>query len=122
VVTAWPGFFPATELVFSVDAGFRYLYYPGSLHGAGFREIAKALFSPGLTDRELENLEADRLPGMELDGGRYNLLAGLSVDLYFRSGGFVSPRAMIAVPLLSSLTGSGLGWWWELSLGLGWMF
>lgn len=122
VVTAWPGFFPATELVFSVQAGFRYLYYPGELHGAGFREIAKAVFAPKLSDRELENLEEDRLPGMEVDGARYNLLAGLSVDLYFKSGGFVAPRAMIAVPILSSLSDSGLGWWWELSLGLGWMF
>jgi len=31
VATARPGFFPATELVFSANAGLRYLFYPGSV-------------------------------------------------------------------------------------------
>ena len=122
VATAWPGFFPATELVFSVDAGLRYIYYPGSFSKMGFREVAAAVFSPRLTDPERENLEGDRLPAMDIDAGRYNLLVGFSVDLYFQSGGFLSPRAMIAVPVFSGFSESGLGWWWELSLGLGWMF
>ena len=121
VATAWPSFFPATELVFSLDAGFRYIYYPGALSGAGFREVAGAIFSPRLNDRELENLEEDRLPAMEVDGGRYNVLAGGSLDLYFQSGFFLSPRVMVALPIMSQFTESGLGWWWELSLSLGWM-
>ncbi|MGI5861529.1 MAG: hypothetical protein ACOX6T_05665, partial [Myxococcales bacterium] len=122
VATAWPSFLPPLELVFSLDVGFRYIYYPGALSGAGFREVAGAIFSPQLNDRELENLEEDRLPAMEVDGGRYNLLAGGSLDLYFQSGFFLSPRVMVALPIMSQFTGSGLGWWWELSLGLGWMF
>jgi hypothetical protein len=122
VVTAWPGFFPATEMVFSLDAGFRYLYYPGELYGASFLDIAKAAFQPTLTDMEKTNLEKNRLPGMQVDPGRYNLLAGFSTDLYFQSGGFISPRVMLALPIFSGLNESGLQWWWELSLGLGWMF
>jgi len=122
VVTAWPGFFPATELVFSLQAGLRYLHYPGSLSGAGFRDVAKALFAPTLTDLEVGNLEADRLPGMRVDEARYSVLAGLSLDIYFHSGGFLSPRAMISPPIISAFESEGLGWWWELSLGAGWMF
>jgi hypothetical protein len=122
VATAWPGFFPATELVFSANAGFRYLYYPGSTKGENFLNVASTLISPRLSDAELQNLEGDRLQGMQIDRARYGLLAGVSLDVYFGSGGFLSPRAMVALPILSGLTDTGLGWWWELNLGMGWMF
>ncbi|MBI5543499.1 MAG: hypothetical protein HY901_06390 [Deltaproteobacteria bacterium] len=121
VVTARPGFFPPTELVFSLDAGLRYSFYPGGFGGMGFGDVVKALFSPGLSDQERANLEDERLPGMEVDAARYNLLVGGSLDIYFQSGGFIAPRVMVAVPVLSGLSKSGLGWWWELTLGLGWM-
>ena len=122
VATARPGFFPATELVFSVNAGLRYLFYPGSLAGASFGDTAKSLFAPKLSELEVENLESTRLPGMQLDGARYSLLTGFSLDVYFQGGGFLSPRVLIALPLLSGVTDSRLGWWWELSLGAGWAF
>ena len=85
-----------------------------------FRDVAEAVLAPRLSDKELSNLERSRPGGMQIDPARYGLLAGLSVDLYFGSGGFLSPRAMMALPLLSGATGTGLGLWWELSLGLGW--
>ena len=122
VATARPGFFPATELVFSANAGLRYLFYPGSLAGASFGETARSLFAPKLSALEVENLESTRLPGMQLDGARYSLLTGFSLDVYFQGGGFLSPRVLIALPLLSGVTDSRLGWWWELSLGAGWAF
>jgi hypothetical protein len=122
VATAWPGFFPATELVFSANAGFRYLYYPGSTSGERFLTAASRLLTPKLSDAELQALEGNRLPGMQIDPARYGLLAGVSMDMYFGSGGFLTPRAMVAVPIISGLTGTGLGWWWELNLGMGWMF
>jgi len=120
VVTAWPGFFPATELVFSLDAGFRYLFYPRGFGGATFSQVAKAVLAPQLTQRELDKLERSRPGGMEIDTARYGLMAGASLDLYFHSGGFLSPRVLVAVPTLAPLTGTGLGWWWELSVALGW--
>ncbi|QRO00828.1 hypothetical protein JRI60_18235 [Archangium violaceum] len=120
VVTTLPGFFPATELVLSANAGFRYLFYPGSMGGMKFQQVATSLLAPRLTDHELGQLESSRPGGMQVDPARYGLLAGLSVDVYFGSGGFLSPRAMLAVPLLGGVTGSGLGFWWELSLALGW--
>lgn len=120
VVTTLPSFFPATELVFSANAGFRYLFYPGSMGGMTFQKVATSLLAPRLTDHELEQLESSRPGGMQIDPARYGLLAGLSVDVYFGSGGFLSPRAMVAVPLLGGVTGTGLGFWWELSLALGW--
>lgn len=118
VATARPGFVPATQLVFSAVAGFRYLIYPSSFSNATFGEAASAIVSPQLSTREIENLEGARLAGMQIDKGRFNLLAGLSLDVYFGSGGFVSSRALIAGPI----TGSDLGWWWELTAGAGWMF
>jgi hypothetical protein len=117
VATARSRFFPATELVFSANAGLRYLYYHGALSGAGFRGTAAGLIKPQLSRRELDNLEARRVPGMQVDGARYNLLGGLSLDVYFHNGGFVTPRVMAALPL----TGSGLEWWWEVALALGWL-
>jgi hypothetical protein len=120
VVTAMPGFFPATELVLSANAGLRYLVYPGAMGGMNFQQVATSLLAPRLSDHELAQLEPSRLGGMQIDPARYGLLAGLSVDVYFGSGGFLSSRAMMAVPVLSGITGTGLGAWWELSLALGW--
>ncbi len=118
VATARPGFFPATELVFSASAGLRYVYYPGALAGASFGEVARALIAPSLLAKERENLESKLPPGMQLDVVRYNLLTGLGLDIYFQTGGFLSPRAMVALPI----TGSDLGLWWELTFSAGWMF
>jgi len=118
VATSRPGFFPATELVFSANAGIRYVYYPGALSGATFGEVARALVAPRLLAKELANLESKLPPGMQIDEGRYNLLTGLSLDVYFQTGGFLSPRAMIALPI----TGTDLGFWWELTFSAGWMF
>jgi hypothetical protein len=124
VATSRPGRFPATELVFSAVGGLRYLHYPGAIHGADVREIGemqelgRTIFAPSLTRKELRYLEDKRPGGMEVDRARYNLLGGIGGDLYFHKGGYVSPRAMVALPV----TGSGLGWWWELTLDAGWMF
>lgn len=118
VATARPGFFPATELVFSARAGVRYLYYPGSLSDVRFRRAIGLLFAPTLSEDEKAYLETKRPGGMQVDRARYNMLAGIGMDIYFHTGGYVSPRAMVALPL----TGSQLGPWWELVLDVGWMF
>jgi hypothetical protein len=120
VVTAWPGFFPATELVFSLDAGFRYLVYPSGFRDATFSEVMKSLLAPRLSQRELDQLEESRLAGMQIDPARYGFMAGASLDVYLQNGLFATPRVLVAVPLLAPLNDGGLGWWWELSLSLGW--
>lgn len=122
VVTALPDFFPATELVFSANAGLRYLFYPGAMSGMKFQDVATSLLAPRLSDHELGQLEPSRPGGMQIDPARYGLLAGISLDVYFGSGGFLSPRAMMSVPLVGVVTGTGLGFWWELSLAAGWTF
>lgn len=124
VATSRPGSIPATELVFSAQGGLRYLYYPGAIHGADVREVGemqelgRTIVAPILTSKERRYLEDKRPGGMEVDRARYNLLGGIGADVYFHSGGYVTPRAMIALPV----TGTGLGWWWELTLDAGWMF
>lgn len=122
VVTAWPGWFPATQLVFSATGGARYLFYPGSWEGMTLLEASTALIAPYLNDIELENLEGARNRGMAIDRARYSLLAGLQVDVYFHQGAYLSPRALIALPILSGFGNNAIGFWWELSFGLGWAF
>lgn len=121
VMTVMPGFMPPAELVFSVNGGLRYLFYPGSQGRARFADVAKALVAPQLTDWELRKMEDMRLGGMQIDRARYGLMGGVSLDVFFQPGAFVSPRGMVAIPLLGPATGSSLGLWWELSLAMGWM-
>jgi hypothetical protein len=118
VATPRTDFLPAAELVLSATVGLRYLYYPNELANFTVGNGALALVKPHLTTQELTNLEPQRLPAMQIDEGRYDLLAGFTFDVYVQSGGFVAPRVMIAPPL----TSTGLGWWWELSIAAGWMF
>lgn len=118
VATSRPGFFPATELVFSARGGIRYLYYPGAVNDLSFRRAATALFAPTLSSSEVQFLEDKRPGGMKVDRARYNVLAGVDANIYFHLGGYVSPRAMIALPV----SGTELGFWWELALDIGWMF
>ncbi len=113
------GLLPSAELVFSIDVGFRYLYYPGALGKANAGQVVEAIFAAKISERELDYLERERLPGMQIDAGRYGLLAGFALDLYFRTGIFLEPKVMLAIPVLSGLSGSRLGWWWELSMALG---
>jgi len=119
VVTARPGFLPPAELVFSATAGIRYLFYPGALANVPAVDVVGSLFAPRITQAEVDNLDARRVPSMQVDRARYGLLAGFTLDLWLRPGVNVSPRVLIALPVFSNLEGAGLGWWWELSLALG---
>ena len=121
VVTPRLKFLSAAELVFSADVGFRYLFYPGALAGASAGDVVKSIFAPKLSEREVSNLESQRLPGMQVDSGRYDLLAGFSLDVYFHSGFFLSPRVMFALPVFGA-NDTRIGAWWELSFAAGWHF
>jgi hypothetical protein len=119
VVTTFPRFFPAVQMVFNAWGGVRYLVYPTGFSGMRFGEVTAALFAPALTEVELDNLEDARLDAMQVDPGRYGLLLGVGNDLYFKSGLFVSPRMMISVPVFAPATGSQLWVWCDLSLAVG---
>jgi hypothetical protein len=122
VATPLPGFLPTAELVLSANAGVRYLFYPESLRGMDFGTASRALLTPQLSEAEERNLEAVRLPGMKVDRQRFGLLVGGSLDVYLQPGVFLSPRAMLGVPLLAGRDGRSVGWWWELSAAAGWAF
>ncbi len=122
VVTAVPRFLPSTELVLNAYGHFRYLVYPGGFADLGLADTLKAIVSGSLSDDEVENLEDERLPGMEIDRGRYALLFGLGGDLYFQSGFFITQKILIAVPVLRFLTDTRLGYGYELELALGFAF
>lgn len=119
VVTAWPSFFPAVELVFSAYVNLRYRLYTGSWSGLRFGEVVEAIISPEITDEEIENLEDDRLPGMEVDRTRYGLYAGLGTDIYFDFGMFVSPRILLSVPLFAALADSKMLYGIDFTLSIG---
>lgn len=119
IVTAWPAFMPAAQLVLQSHAHLRYLLYPGGFAGLDFVDTLQALFSGSLTDEEINNLEDERLPGMQIDPGRIAALVGLGADLYFQSGLFFRHEILIAVPLFAPLTESELGLGLELNLATG---
>jgi hypothetical protein len=122
IVTTFPRFFPAVEMVLNSYGGFRYLLYPTGFGGMKAGQIMGALLAPSLTESELDNLDDARLDAMQVDSGRYGLLVGLGNDLYFKSGFFLSPRLMIAVPLLAPATQTELLVWADLSLAVGLAF
>lgn len=119
VVTAAPRFFPSAQLVLNAYAGLRYLVYPGGFEGMKIREGFAAVFSPSLTEAELDNLDGKRLDAMQIDPGRYGLMIGLGNDLYFKQGIFLSPRAMFALPVLAPVSGTKLMFWGDFSLAVG---
>ncbi|MDG1483999.1 MAG: hypothetical protein P8R54_30690 [Myxococcota bacterium] len=119
VVTTFPRFFPAAQLVLNAYGGIHYLVYPTGFQGLKIREVGAALIAPALSAAELENLEDQRLDAMQVDPGRYGLMAGFGNDIYFKQGLFISPRAMFSVPLLAPVSGSQLLFWADFSLAIG---
>jgi hypothetical protein len=122
VVTTTPRFFPAMEMVFNFYAGFRYIVYPTGFAHMTPGQVLTSIISPTLSATEITNLEPARLPAMEIDQGRYGVLLGLGDDLYFESGFFLSPRWMLAIPLLEPVSHTELLVWTDLSLAVGLAF
>lgn len=119
LVTARPRFVPSVELVLSAHVGLRYAVYPGGFAGLKAREVGAALVSPALSQAEIDNLEDERLDAMQVDPGRYNVMAGLGDDIYFKQGLFLSPRVMFGVPLLAPMSGTELLFWGDVSMVVG---
>jgi hypothetical protein len=127
VTTAMPWFLPPAELVLHAVAGARYLLYPQLFVGRpadlpADLTTAASIVSPVLSDDDVRVLERSAAPGMAIDRSRLQVLVGLATDVYFAPGIFVSPRALIAPPLVGAFTQTSLGWWWELGLvgGVAW--
>lgn len=119
VVTPLASFMPPAEMVLVAYGGLRYLVYPDGMLGRPLQDVGLDLATPQLSEAERERIEPKTPGGMLLDSARYHTMAGLSLDVYFQPGIFISPRALVAVPLLTPVTASGLGFWWELSLSIG---
>jgi hypothetical protein len=122
VVTPLFDFMPPAELVLSGAAGLRYLFYPRSFANQDVLDTLPDLAFPALTDEERAGIEPTALPGMLVDAARYHTLVGLIADAYLQPGINISPRVMVAIPLLAPVTQTGLGLWWELSLFVGFAF
>lgn len=119
VVTTAPRFFPAVEMVFNGYVGLRYLVYPSGFAHMTPGKVTEAIFSPAITDVEIDNLDDNRRTSMQVDPGRYGLMLGFGDDIYFAPGLFLSPRALFAVPILAPITETNLLFWADLSLVLG---
>ena len=119
VVTTTPRWFPAAQMVLMLYAGVRYSWYPGSTEGMKLGQRVAALVSPVVTPTELTKLDERRLTAMQIDPERWGPLVGIGNDIYFAQGLFVSPRLMVAVPLLAPVTGSDLRWWGDASVAVG---
>lgn len=119
VVTASPKLFPAVQLVFNAYGGVRYLIHPTGFARMTAGQVAGAILAPTLTEAEIANLEDDRLAAMQVDPARYGLMFGLGNDVYFEPGLFVSPRLLLAVPLLAPATRTDLLWWADFTIAVG---
>lgn len=122
VVTPVVDLVPPAELAFFVIGGVRYLFYPRSFVDQKPLDTLTDLALPALTAEELRGIEPSATPAMLVDTARYHTLVGLMLDASFQPGVVVSPRALIALPVLAPVTGTRLGLWWELSLFVGFAF
>jgi hypothetical protein len=119
VVTPATNWVPPAEVVLSATAGLRYVVYPEGFAGMSLQDAAFALASPQLSATEIANLEDSRLPGMQVDLARTNVLAGFTVDVYLQPGVYLTPRLLVNLPFAGFVNGSQLGFWWETSVALG---
>jgi|GEM_PF-908656 len=134
-VTPLFNFFPPMELVFSAMAGGRYLFYPRVLVGDRrwddvttwtdvdtWRDVGLGLFSPQMPVADQVVLDRTLPGGMQLDPALYHVLVGPTFDVYMQPGVFLTTRALVAVPILSVVTGTRLSFWPELTVALGYAF
>jgi hypothetical protein len=122
VTTPRWGWLPTMELVVFLEVDLRYRIFPGGYGGMNAGDTLLALFAPKMSQREIDNLEPRRLPGMAVDTGVYDVLAGLVFEAQLQSGFIIAPRVMLCPPLMNGFTGSHISWWWDISLALGWGF
>lgn len=121
IVTQRFNFIPAAHLLLTATGKMRYLYYPDSGKGYTGQQAVTRLFSKMLSNKEQENIEKHRLEGMKLDRARYNALAGVRIEMFFRSGLFLYNQTQLNIPYQFN-DEDGLGAWWDLSLGFGYGF
>jgi hypothetical protein len=135
VVTPLFDFLPASEMVFSVTGGARYLFYYEVAMGdrnwassttwtntATYQDISQSLGTAQLLDEDKTRLEEDALGGMAIDPALVHTLVGFTFDTYYQPGLFFSGRALVGVPVLAAASGTQLGFWWEMTLAAGWAF
>jgi hypothetical protein len=122
VVTPLAAFMPPAEVALVALGGVRYLGYWQTFPDRPIQDIGLSLASPQLSTIELERLDRDAPEAMAIDPARLHTLVGLAVDTYLQPGLLVSPRAMLAAPVLVPVTNTSLGFFWELSLVVGWAF
>ena len=122
VVTPLANFMPPAEMALVALGGARYLLYTQSFVDRRLQDIGLSLVSPSLSVEETDRIERDALGSMLVDLARLHAMVGLGVDVYFQPGLYFSPRAMVALPVLAPVTGSQLGFFWELSFLAGYAF
>lgn len=135
VVTPLFDVFPPMEMVLQATAAGRYLIYPRAIAGnrdwgdidtytntQTWIDLGGSLASPTLTELDQEVLDPYVPAGMLQDPARLQALVGFSFDIYMQPGLFLTTRALVALPVLTAVTQTQLGFWPELSISLGYAF
>lgn len=118
VVTPQWSWLPPAQMVWVAYTGLRYALYPSLLENHW-----QNLWRPDITDAERAELAPLTLGGMHVDGARFQVMLGTSLDVYLVPGIVLTPRVMMAVPIgFDLLTGSDLGFWWEGGIAIGYVF
>ncbi|NBW82094.1 hypothetical protein EBR21_10125, partial [bacterium] len=81
VVTFRQPMLPAAQMVFSLAADVRYLIYPSLFSTSDIKGGLKSMLSTTLSSSQLDTLTNTAPPGMRVDPGKVNLLAGFNLHL-----------------------------------------
>lgn len=120
VVTPVVSWAPPAELVLVAWAGVRYSAFAETFTGGRpLQDIGLDLVAPRLSAIELDRLDSASPDAMQIDTARLQTPVGLSLDVYLQPGVLISPRAMLSIPVLAPVTGTQLGFFWELGLSVG---
>ncbi len=135
VVTPLFDFIPPSEMVISATVAGRYLFYPEILIGerrwqststwtntSTWMDVAQSLGTAQMLEADQTLLEENALGGMAVDPALVHTLAGLTLDAYYQPGLFFGARALVGIPALQLVSGTQLGFWWEMTLRAGWAF
>ncbi len=109
---------PAAQLMLSLQLRIRSAYYPGMYRDHAVEDVLTSVFlGTDLSGKQQQNLRDSRLPGMKIATSRREFLLGFRGHVFHVSGFSLSPGFLAALP--STDSSQNLGWWWEMSLGLG---
>ena len=107
------------QIVFSFETQLRAFIYPDLIESSSdFEKQISSLFSPKLSDSEVDELVKASPEGMSIEKSKLSLLTGLRFDYYTENGINFNTSFDLHLPVFI-VEKEGLGYLWEVSIGAG---